>query len=62
LNKWHELVSVLKDNNIKIYVNEKLTAGGIMRIVPSETLGSNNFIGQSNSPDQNNINAVYDDI
>jgi len=33
-----------------------------MRIVPSETLRSSNFIGQSNSPDQGNINAVYDDL
>jgi hypothetical protein len=62
LNTWYELVSVLKDNNIKIYANEKLTASGIMRIVPSETLRSSNFIGQSNSPDQSNINSVYDDL
>ena len=63
LNTWYKLVTILKDNYIKINVNDKLSATGIIKILPSETLRSNNFIGQSNSPDQiNGINAIYDDL
>jgi hypothetical protein len=69
LNTWCQIVSVLKDKNIFMYVNGTLIATGLITTVPSETVRSSNFLGQTNIQQNNNIinnnyyvNAVYDDL